>query len=430
MTTLVEPSPNSTVDAGALAAALQYAQGDFIAKADDPIYADQDNRLGSIPGSFNYDSSSSSGLDVTITTGEAIIGGHWLATDDTRTVTLDASTSNQTVYLGVDRSEPDTIIVGLDSAFSSTDYPRMAIHEFDTDSTSVTSHTNLRTLTPSDAVTSTSYSKNDADARFLNVNTGSLEGNLDFGQYRTINRAIERRTTRPSNPVYWQEWIREDKNPELHVVYTPMGYRRYELHPINVLVDGFEDQDLSEYNTSGGGTAAVTSTRAYEGTYALDVTGFKEVASFPGGGLPARPKQGDKWIFYFNINNWGNGQYRYYYAAYGSGTTASEYYDIDIYQDGTFRLQKDGNAITSSAQDYSVSYPLDTWLSVTVHWDHPDTGEHHLARLRNAETGDVLSTVYHNDAEYDGNTGIFPVGHASSDTRVHIDQMEILDRTQ
>ena len=90
---------------------------------------------------------SGTSLDVTIAAGEAHFDGY-LATDESHMVTLDADTVNQTVYVGWDasttydeqehteRDEADTVIIGLDTAFSGED-PRFPLYTFDTDTDGV-----------------------------------------------------------------------------------------------------------------------------------------------------------------------------------------------------------------------------------------------------------------------------------------------------
>lgn len=90
------------------------------------------------------ESHSSSSYDVTIDTGEGFVGGRWMARDTTTTVTLASSTTNQTVYAGWESSTADSVVIGLDSAFSSSDGGRRtAIWEFDTDGSGVTSSTKV-----------------------------------------------------------------------------------------------------------------------------------------------------------------------------------------------------------------------------------------------------------------------------------------------
>lgn len=90
------------------------------------------------------ESHSASSFDVTIDPGEGFHGGAWFVKDTSTTVTLAASTNNQTVYAGWDISSGDTVIIGLDSAFASGD-PKTAIWDFDTDGSGVTSATDQRT---------------------------------------------------------------------------------------------------------------------------------------------------------------------------------------------------------------------------------------------------------------------------------------------
>lgn len=94
-------------------------------------------------------STSSSSLDVTIDGGEAFIYGSWVVKDSTSTVTLDASTSDQTVYVGWDKNGTNQVIVGLESAFeTATDNTdeKIPIYSFNTDSTGVTSADDLRSI--------------------------------------------------------------------------------------------------------------------------------------------------------------------------------------------------------------------------------------------------------------------------------------------
>lgn len=90
---------------------------------------------------------SSSSYDVTIDTGEAFVHGIWVDRDTTTTVTLAASTADQTVYVGVDTSQQNKIIIGLASDFSADD-PKMEIWSFDTDGSGVTSATDERYTAP------------------------------------------------------------------------------------------------------------------------------------------------------------------------------------------------------------------------------------------------------------------------------------------
>jgi hypothetical protein len=424
MTTLVEPTPDSTVDASPLATALHYGIGDWVTRAGSYVHADDDNRLGTVSGAFEY--VSSSGFDVTIGDGEAHVGGHWLATDATRTVTLASSTSDQTVYLGVDRSQPNTIIVGLDGAFPSAADPRIAIHEFDTDGSGVTSHTSLRPLGPENAQTDLVYSKIESDNRYVEVAGGGLEADLDFQQHSALNRQIEQRTSRPANPVHWQEWVRTDTDEERIEVYTPQGYRQVALDPINQVIDDMEDGDLTEWQTESG--VSVNNRRPYQGTYSMYIDGYSRAVSYPGDGLLNYPQPGDHWQFYVNIDNWPTGgQHRFYFAIDGSGFTLNSYYAIHMYDDGTFRLRDHNGAISGSLETTSVNYSEDNWYRVDSWWQHPDKADDHVLTLTDVSTGDRLASVSGDESSL-GRGGIEV--YSNIDTLTYTDEIQIIERTQ
>lgn len=148
MTQKVHPSFDRDVRNRELAAAIAYAGasggGGWISKVGTRLVEDSEGDLPS--GDLGtFDNTGTSGLDATIGAGEAVVDGGYLATDESFTVSLDPSTANQTVYIGWRDSAADTIIVGLDSAFSANDH-RIAAWEFDTDGSVVTATRDVRDL--------------------------------------------------------------------------------------------------------------------------------------------------------------------------------------------------------------------------------------------------------------------------------------------
>ncbi|WP_254535247.1 hypothetical protein [Halomarina litorea] len=142
MTDLVNPSPNRAVSAQITAATIERAAhapgGGWVVPASDSV-------IEATPLNAFAPEQSSADLDVQIDTGEAIVGGVYLGRDVTSTVTLAASTTDQTVYVGGDLSAPDTVIVGLASDFASGD-PRIPVATYETDASSVTAFTDKRVL--------------------------------------------------------------------------------------------------------------------------------------------------------------------------------------------------------------------------------------------------------------------------------------------
>lgn len=111
----------------------------------DTLLADVRSELSAGPYNAFAESHSSSSYDVTIDTGEAVVGGVSLARDVTTTVTIDANVSAQAVYLGWSESSQDTIVIGKDAAFASSN-PRIKIWEFDSDGSGVTASTDYRNV--------------------------------------------------------------------------------------------------------------------------------------------------------------------------------------------------------------------------------------------------------------------------------------------
>ena len=152
------PSPNRPAEAFATAGAIAYGGSvdGFIVDGTEPTdISIQDVDLNEGLYDTFSQSSSTSSLTVSIAGGEAFVFGSWLAIDDTTTVSLDASTTGQTVYIGWNKDSSNDVIIGTDNAFSSaasdTDQ-RIPLYEFDTDGSGVTNVTDLRQVGKKDAV--------------------------------------------------------------------------------------------------------------------------------------------------------------------------------------------------------------------------------------------------------------------------------------
>lgn len=91
---------------------------------------------------FDYDESATTVHTILIETGEAMISGSPVARDSETVIELAASTNDQIIYIGYEPGTNDTLIVDLDSGFTSSAV-RIPAHSFDTDSDSVTNHERL-----------------------------------------------------------------------------------------------------------------------------------------------------------------------------------------------------------------------------------------------------------------------------------------------
>lgn len=145
MTEKANPSPNRPAEAFKTAGAIAYGghgRGGFVVDGATPTdISVQDNGITEADLNAFAETSNTSSLDVTIDGGEAFVFGSWLAIDTDTVVSLAASTSGQTLYVGWNKNAANDVIVGLDGAFSSaaddTD-ERIPLWTFDTDGSGVT----------------------------------------------------------------------------------------------------------------------------------------------------------------------------------------------------------------------------------------------------------------------------------------------------
>lgn len=159
MTEKANPSINRPAEAFKTAGAIAYGGhgGDgFVVDGANPTdIAVQDGGITEANLNTFAETSGGASLDVTIDPGEAFVFGSWLAIDSSTTVSLNASTASQTVYVGWNKNGADDVIVGLSSAFSDatgdTD-ERIPLWTFDTDTTGVTAVTDERSIGYSIAV--------------------------------------------------------------------------------------------------------------------------------------------------------------------------------------------------------------------------------------------------------------------------------------
>lgn len=149
----VNPSEFRPAEAFKTAGAIALAGGagdGYVSPASEPSdIAVQDGGITESNLNAFAQSNSGSSLDVTIDGGEAFIYGAWTAIDTQTTVTLSASTADQTVYVGWNKDGTNDVIVGLDSAFDNTSGntdEKIPLYTFDTDGSGVTSVTDDRTI--------------------------------------------------------------------------------------------------------------------------------------------------------------------------------------------------------------------------------------------------------------------------------------------
>jgi len=145
MTDKVNPSKNRRAGSFETAGALSKAGSSegYIQYGDAPTEISiHDEDLNE--DAYDAFSQTSTGLDVTISAGEAVIFGAWLARDEDSVVTV-PDDSTTTIYLGWSASQGNTIIIGPDADFASKDQ-RLELFEVTTAGGSVTDVSDNRVL--------------------------------------------------------------------------------------------------------------------------------------------------------------------------------------------------------------------------------------------------------------------------------------------
>lgn len=202
--------------------------------------------LSGTPLNGFQESHSASSYDVTIDTGEGFVGGRWCGRDVTTTVTLASSTNNQTVYAGWESSTANSVVIGLDSAFSSSDDGRQTeIWEFDTDGSGVTSSTKLHDNEP--------IHPHAANADQLDG--VSPDSYAQVNQAETISKswAHDTKTTfraENNDVMLWEDGSGGSVSEALTVVYGSRGTRFYSGRDGLPTIEFFPDATVRIYNNS------------------------------------------------------------------------------------------------------------------------------------------------------------------------------------
>lgn len=150
------------------------------------------------------------------------------------------------------------------------------------------------------------------------------------------------------------------------------------------MVEDFESGDLSGYwirDTSG--SANVSPTASYSGSYGLEMDGFSEIQTTPGDGRPGYIQSGDPILFRINPRVLSDQQYWVPFCQ-SSHSSLSNRYVLQFIMGGGFRIQKvdsSGNSSTvpgssSEGRDYAalynLSYSADMWYTGALLADQAD----------------------------------------------------------
>ena len=149
MTQIVNPSIGRVSDSFLTTGSLAYAglnEGGIVPSGQQTQLAEQSAADETVLNGFAF---STSGLDVTVSAGEAFVFGSWIIKDTQTTVTLPASSTTK-VYVGWNKNAANSVIIGPPSDFEDED-AKIEVGEFTIDSSTVTSESDLREFVSIDA---------------------------------------------------------------------------------------------------------------------------------------------------------------------------------------------------------------------------------------------------------------------------------------
>ncbi|MFC4553481.1 MULTISPECIES: hypothetical protein [Halorussus] len=181
-----------------------------------------------------------------------------------------------------------------------------------------------------------------------------------------------------------------------------------------VIVENFEDGDLSEYSFDRGSSgASVVSSTTFDGSYALQISGTN-TEMIRTSGLPKEPQTGDTFSCWVRPTD-GAGSSGVANFTYGVQDHDNRYYVQLDFADGILGLvQYENGSGTFLDSDSSVNYSEGVWYEVVVEWR---TNGRHVVTLRD---GDDVAELSAKDTTWStGGTGYD--AYVSNGGTVHFD---------
>lgn len=177
------------------------------------------------------------------------------------------------------------------------------------------------------------------------------------------------------------------------------------------IIDSFEDQDYSEYNTLKDTTANFTfsSNKSIDGTYSavFDMNDSRDMGAVSTSGLDTYPSRGDKTSCWIQTDTAGNLNRQNWVIASNGNTDGRSFegYHIGVnYVDNNFYIRKD--SMTSNSilldRDTAVSLSSNTWYEIEALYKMDNTIEAELFDINGNSISDKLSAT---ESSYKNNTG-------------------------
>lgn len=189
MTTYVNPSNSFQPLSEEMGRLFRYSgRQSFIADTSTTLVSDVDS-VGVTDGPLGaFAKVSDSGLDFTVDTGEGVVEGALIATDEQNTVTL-PDNDVVAIYLAIDPSVEGSIIVDHDQSGNVSGQPRTPLYEVETASSSVTGQTDLREIGEFLSVRNGRYETDDNSGVVVdNANDANLLGGSGPSFYAAVGQ--------------------------------------------------------------------------------------------------------------------------------------------------------------------------------------------------------------------------------------------------
>jgi len=156
------------------------------------------------------------------------------------------------------------------------------------------------------------------------------------------------------------------------------------------IIDGFEDQDLSEYSEDTD-VLSTSQSQVFSGQYALFMDASGGTRIYSTGGLPRYPTQGTAFEYYVYVEA----------GKIGCGWAQSGAFDgyTVVFDNGTPELNVDNN----TTLDSGGSYPQNVWLRLQITWT---TNNEISVSCYRTDTGQQVFSLFAIDGTYTQQQGL------------------------
>lgn len=190
----------------------------------------------------------------------------------------------------------------------------------------------------------------------------------------------------------------------------------------STIVDGYEDQDISEYKQDTGGWSTVSVSGPQSGDFAVENNSRGDlIAATSSTGLPTNLSAGNSfqyWVFFGSTTDTSLGFIFGYGVSDASTVSRGDDYLIDIRAGGD---EMNFGGKLADQDSSSTTIPTQTWLRVEVDWGASGS---HTAKLFKQD-GTQIKSVSDTDSSISSG-GIYLISKEDTGATYRVDQLGIL----